>query len=664
MAQKKIHGVVTTNGRGVPGRVVNIRSKKHIKNNKIRLDKLIRSARPKILIKRRLGGIGDVIMSTPLLKHIKRLIPNCELTYATDLNYAWGALGEVIKHNPYVDILVGNGEYKESDYDYSVDITATGLNREKSGSIPPNRIDMFAEEAGVSISSDPEPDWIVTGPEKELAEEFLKQYTPEGMKTEDVKFIMIQCRSNDARRTWPAEYVEKLARILAEDPNNVMLMMDWGSSVDSWTEGERIHVIKDQPIEETAAVMERCALMICPDSALLHLAGALRVKTVTIFGPIPPESRINHYPNCTAVYRKLPCSFCWYTPKCNKHKGSKLECLTKLMPETVAEAAVEKMMEPMKTSLNIRKGKDFTDKGQDPIILVKRQHGGLGDILMTGPALEALKLKYPDKEIHYAIPTEYHNLMRNLPFIDRLIDVHSPINYKRYYLIMDITHCDSRYECARVSQKKPVQKSRVEIYAEALGVRDLLVSHTPRYNPTPEEIKWAEVFIKSQPIDKNKPIVGIQLESAEEYRNYPRNKFNKLISLLEKDFNILCFGSEASRIDHPSVIDLCGFPIRKWAALMTQCNVFITVDTGPLHVAAALKINTVALFGPIDYKARCKGYETVTALVALMDCIPCWRNCNIKCKQTGEIKGYSKCLNSIPTTAIANIAKQKSKETK
>lgn len=660
MTKRVSHGVMTTKGNSLKN-VVNIRSKKNIQNNRIRLDKLMKSSTPKILIKRRLGGIGDVIMSTPLLKHIKRLIPNCELTYATDLDYSWGALGECIKHNPYVDILVGNKEFKESDYDYSVDITATGLSREKAGSIPPNRIDMFAEEVGIDVSSDPKPDWIVTEDEKTEAIKFAAKYIPKGKDRKDYKLVMIQCRSNDARRTWPLNHVDTLADMLAEDENTLVFLMEWGSNIDRWENRTRVHVIADQPLKETAAFMQQCDLVICPDSALLHLAGALGKKTVTIFGPIPPQSRINHYPNCEVVYRHLPCSFCWYTPRCNKNTGSKLECLTKIMPETVHKAAIEKMKAPDKTMQSIPNGSELTPKGQDNIILIRRQHGGMGDILMTGPALKALKSKFPDKAIHYAIPKIYHKMMANLPFIDRVLDVLQPIDYKKYFMTMDISNPDARYESARIMAGKRVEKSRVEIYAEAIGVRDLLVDYTPIYLITKEETQWADTFLKSQKIEKDKPIIGIQLESAEEYRNYPEPKFKRLIELLRQTFNVVIFGSE-KRKDYEGTVDTCGFSIRELGAVLSLCDIFISVDTGPLHLAAALDITTVALFGPIDYRARCKGYSKVVALVAELDCVPCWRNCEIACKQTKNVKGYSKCMDSIPPSVIANVANQKLKE--
>jgi ADP-heptose:LPS heptosyltransferase len=646
--QKRIHGVLRpVNGR--PGNIVNIRSKKVASNNTIRLDRLLQSECPKILIKRRLGGIGDVLMTTPILKKLKKLLPNCLLTYATDLTYSEGALAQIINHNPYVDFLVGNGQVDEKDYDYIVDVTTTGLSKEKAGSTPPNRIDMFAEEVGISVADDPVPDYTVMEHERKIAKEFIKNNTEKKRKK-----IAIQARSNDSRRTWPLEYVQELANKLSETYS--VLLFDWGHSVGRWIGKENLLVIKDISLEETAAIVEQVDLVVCPDSSMLHLAGALNKRIVTIFGPIPAESRINHYVNAVAVQLKLHCSRCWYSPSCNKHGGTKLECLTGIKPDMVIPYIELKLRDP-EMSFEVKKGMDrMTGSQANDTILVRRNVGGLGDILMLSPALEALKIKYPQKFIHLAIPSKYIPIMENLPFISRIVDSSIP-DPGKYFITADLSNPCAKYESQRLMMKRPVEKSRVEIFAEALGVRNLITRHTPIYNVSEEEKKWAETFLSSQKLDKNKKLVAVNLSSAEKYRDYPKDKQDKLIEELLEKYNVIELGMDRTG-ENKRTIDACGFPIRKWAAILSLCDGFITVDTGPLHVAAALDIPTVAIFGPIDYKMRCKGYNNVTVLVSDLDCIPCWRNAKIPCKKTGSITEYSKCMH-MPSLSIVKQIDQK-----
>ena len=650
-------GVVTPamKAGAVPGRVINAKSKRSQVPNKIRLDKLLRSAHPRICIKRRLGGIGDVLMTTPITKAIKMLIPKCHLVYATDLKYSQGALGDIIQHNPYVDELISADHVSEERYDYVVDITTTGLDKERSGTIPPNRIDLFADAVGIDISADPVPVYNVEQSEREWAKEFVSGIVKN--RNNETKIIAIQARSNDARRTWPLDKVDELSKILAVN-NTHVLLFDWGDTVSRWKdENSNLHYIMDRKLTEVAAIVEQCDIVICPDSAMLHLAGALHKKIVTIFGPIPPQSRINYYSNATAVTKNLPCQYCWYTPRCMKSEGNKLECLISVTPAEVKEMVDKKLLEKHKVDSNIIYGQDLTTKNQDKVIMVRRLTDGIGDILMTTPTIEALAKKYAGMKIEVACQRRLWPVLENNPHISRLVDVTENVNPKRYFMIADISTPCARYESTRVAMGKPVQKSRVEIYAEACGVRDDITSLKPRYYITEEEKKWAEDFIKTTDIDPNKPLLAVGLRSAEQYRDWPENNFNELFERLYPHTNIIILDHSREHI-FKNTIDACGFSIRKAAAILSRCSCLLTVDTSLVHFSAALDIPAIAIFGPIDYRPRCKGYDKVTIVKSDMPCMPCWRNSKTSCSMTGLIKGYSKCMTVIKpsdvSTAVIN----------
>ena len=65
--------------------------------------------------------------------------------------------------------------------------------------------------------------------------------------------------------------------------------------------------------------------------------------------------------------------------------------------------------------------------------------------------------------------------------------------------------------------------------------------------------------------------------------------------------------------------------LRELAALTSRAQLFVSNDTGPLHLAVALKINTVAVFGatdPLRNGAYGGGHRVQTGNV---DCHPCWK---------------------------------------
>lgn len=652
-----------------PVKMLSINSKKRRGNQKIQLSKLIPLENPRILVKRRLGGIGDVLMTTPLCAAIKRLVPHCTLIYATDVEYANGSLKEVINHCPYVDQLVSNNDVPFlKNIDYMVDVTTTGLKRENPGTIPPNRIDMFAEEAGISVEDDPVPVYSVRQEERDKITQELKGYFGKNNKRKDIKLIAVQVRSNDARRTWPLEYMQELLDQLSEHENFRILTLDWGKTVDKWIAKKNQIPILDRSIADTAAILEQCDLIICPDSSMLHLAGALGKKILSIFGPIPPQSRVNHYVNTTALVGPCLSHPCWYRPICMKKSNMaitpKLSCLTELKPEEVYNASIKKLEEEEKITTNIRYGKDYSIANQDDIILVKRTSRGIGDILMALNGIEALKTKYPRKKIHLAVPKGLHEILKYNPKIDRIIDCNDKINPRRYFLIADISSPCARYEAGRVSRGQDVQKTRVEIFSEALGTSHLIPDLLPKYYISEEEGKIAKNFFDKK-ITNNKPSLFFAPEAAERYRTYPEEYWQPLINKLSPYFNILLALSRKSG-SFSNCIDISYKSFRNKMALLGACDGCITTDSAPLHVAAALNIPIIAIFGPIDAKARCRGYKQTTVIKSDLDCIPCWRNGTMKCKKKpGEpTQTYSKCLEELAPNKVANIVKKKFLEEK
>jgi heptosyltransferase-1 len=86
----------------------------------------------------------------------------------------------------------------------------------------------------------------------------------------------------------------------------------------------------------------------------------------------------------------------------------------------------------------------------------------------------------------------------------------------------------------------------------------------------------------------------------------------------------------ATAMSAPS-IDLAGRTTTgELAAILERCAVIVGIDSGPIHVAAAMGTPVVALFGPTDparTAPRGEGHEIVTAGLA---CAPCARPCTAR----------------------------------
>ena len=102
-------------------------------------------------------------------------------------------------------------------------------------------------------------------------------------------------------------------------------------------------IFAGEPLENVAALLLRSELLLCNDGGLLHLANALGVKTVSIFGPVD-EKVYGPYHNGVArevVTQSVPCRPCYtkfHFPPCPHNR----RCLDELTVEKVVQS-LEKM---------------------------------------------------------------------------------------------------------------------------------------------------------------------------------------------------------------------------------------------------------------------------------------------------------------------------------
>jgi len=284
-------------------------------------------------------------------------------------------------------------------------------------------------------------------------------------------------------------------------------------------------------------------------------------------------------------------------------------------------------------------------------ILITRAMGGIGDLLMMTPGLHALKKKFPNKEIHLAIPQRYFQIFENNPDV-KLIDIEgdffSHVHYRKWF---NFTDCPASRKESRTAPK--VKKSRIDIFAKAMGIKGIHLfnmDRNPRYHISPDEHSFADDFFERANLN-DEVVLGIQLHSEETYRDYPQ--MYNLVKLLSKKFKILLFdGYRIDGYNFENVFKIDSLSLREAFAIAHKCDAIIAPDSSFVHFAAAFNIPTIALFGPIDGKVRTKNYPNCTYIDVRneLECLPCWRNENIPCKLTGMRN--SACLESIPINKI------------
>jgi len=93
----------------------------------------------------------------------------------------------------------------------------------------------------------------------------------------------------------------------------------------------------DTSLSETAMVLKKAKFFVGNDGGLIHVAHALQVPLVALYGPVPPEVYGPYPPtqDAIAVYeQKLDCRPCYYKFRYNHHCAT-IECLRGLRPDDV-----------------------------------------------------------------------------------------------------------------------------------------------------------------------------------------------------------------------------------------------------------------------------------------------------------------------------------------
>jgi heptosyltransferase-2 len=93
---------------------------------------------------------------------------------------------------------------------------------------------------------------------------------------------------------------------------------------------------------ELAAAMSHCAAIITNDSGPLHVAAALAVPSVAIFGPTDPERTVIPGARPNALSQHLGCQPCYQRECPLKHHG----CMTSVTVDEVFDAAAGLFAEP------------------------------------------------------------------------------------------------------------------------------------------------------------------------------------------------------------------------------------------------------------------------------------------------------------------------------
>jgi len=273
----------------------------------------------------RAGGLGDVLLTTPVLDTLRRRFPEARLCYATAPHNV-----RLLEHNEALTAIYTTlGAYDDAPFGVVVDLgywAETAPGRESI-----HRTDIFARAFGLEGVDDYAMTYHVTEEERAEAVRLIGDGPP---------LIGVQLAGSINRRTPPIEWYGPLLDRLKSKGYRLALFGEYPVARSDDT----INLTGKPSLALVASVIEQCAGVVAGDSGLLHLANALRRPCVGIFGPVDPDLRVRDMPWCRTVTGNQAAG----CAPCNDHQTHQCEgyprCLT-LVDHDEVLAALEEVVD-------------------------------------------------------------------------------------------------------------------------------------------------------------------------------------------------------------------------------------------------------------------------------------------------------------------------------
>ncbi len=307
---------------------------------------------------------------------------------------------------------------------------------------------------------------------------------------------------------------------------------------------------------------------------------------------------------------------------------------------------------------------------------------GIGDALMFTPSLEKLSEEIPSakidvlvmfkgvKDIYEKLPQvskviyfDFLNSSRikSLSYIlklrnkyDATINVY-PSNRREYNLISRVIGAEKRLAIKYLRKDflnfgflnnvRQLENDNLHNVEENFSLCEKLIGKkldpipALRLNLRNDDITFANNFFKNKSISNSDLVIGFHPGCStlknHEKRRWEEEKFAELGKKLIHDYNakVLVFGSGDeenlkniifAKIDSQNVYSVNAQSLSNSAAVMQRCNLFITNDSSLMHIAAALKLNIVAIIGPTN-KNYIYPWQTNYKIASIdLDCSPCF----------------------------------------
>ncbi|SJZ46862.1 lipopolysaccharide heptosyltransferase II [Selenihalanaerobacter shriftii] len=319
----------------------------------------------------------------------------------------------------------------------------------------------------------------------------------------------------------------------------------------------------------------------------------------------------------------------------------------------------------------------------------------LGDLLFATPFFQNLRNHYPEARIDLVVNSNFFDIIEESLYFDNIYAYNKnwklkenwqfakKLNKNNYDLGLNI-HGNWRtaillrlinpdYTVGYGGKGKGIwlnqelassaEKHMAEVYLdflEDLGINEIdEVSLDLNVNPRAQ--RSMQKFLKAKEVKASDKVVGLNTGGSWPTKQWKAEGFARLADRLQIDYNTkaIFFGGPGdvdrvgkiiSKMQTTPIVAAGETSLKELAALAAECDLFISGDTGPIHVAASVGTPTIAIFGPsneVKYHPYGEEHHVVKTDI---DCRPCGdHECSLK---------HHDCMEKIEVDDILRVVEE------
>ena len=319
----------------------------------------------------------------------------------------------------------------------------------------------------------------------------------------------------------------------------------------------------------------------------------------------------------------------------------------------------------LRPMLLLRRVKKLPKVGLKSILFLR--HDRIGDMVLSTAALKALKKAYPEARITVLASKRNHEILTHNPHVDEIIIYQGILWFvktmrpQRYDLVIDpfltyeLKQAFMTYLAGgtyRIGFEKAGREIFFNVRSPTVSPPKRMVDHlldlveavggeiagcVPELFLSDNDLQWASQTLAAKGIKPAELTIAVHPGAYYPSQRWPAERFGALIKLIIEHLKakVILLGSrdekelvkvvqEKAKV-RKGVQDFSGYRLRELMALLSRCDLLVCNNSGPLHIASALKVPTVSMIGPTVTPLWLPYGKDDVVIYKRLPCSPCNR---------------------------------------